>query len=298
MSRTRLAFGSLLIIAAGSHGWAMARFPIDSPLPVGIVNSVVRVAGGGLGSGTVIDRHNDPTGTGGWLCVLTADHVVAESFSWSIGLGDAPGTSYDAQYRFRGPVGSGGLRADIAVLGVHVPNMSSLPLLEIAPVDHPFDIPSGITQAGFGDQGAIGAPRQYDVVSVYGQYRSGKNMIDSSPSFAWDIYQFTSLQGDLDFSPSTGWPPESGESHPLFGDSGGPSLQKDPETQLWELVGVHSAIEATGSVVPEGTRWWDVRAGTYQTWIASQCALVPEPGTIAVIGLGIAFLASRRRRRA
>ncbi|GBC94027.1 hypothetical protein HRbin15_02532 [bacterium HR15] len=300
----------LLLQLLPAPTWGLGRYPGDT-LPAGHprANAVVRVlnVGIGVGTGTVIHIKPDSTG-GGWLCVLTADHVVGDGNTWRIGFGNLDqGWQYEAPIMFRGPQNPDGTWVDLAMLGVRVPNLANLPQMELPTPSAPLHY--YLTVAGFGLQGNPAGPRFYDAGNnTYGVYRSGFNTIDreepGSVSTSTKSYRFDALKYDLDFLPPNGWPPQEGEAHLFSGDSGGPSFQSttgDPETGDWFLVGVHSYSQRTifsngDERASEGAISADVRVGSYLDWIHQTCELVPEPASLLALAAGLVGLAFRRRR--
>lgn len=304
---------ALLAFSFVSGAWPIARHPGDIGVPVGLINATVRVRaiGFGLGTGTVIDVKPDASGPGGWLCVLTADHVVGHGTDgWQVGFGNGTGAGpwqYNAPLMFRGPFDpAGGTWVDLALLGVRVNDLTTLPALTMPTPAAP--VTPGVIQKGFGDTGTIGAPREYDIVAGFGTYRNGRNTIDATPikeigdPATGKNYRYVSLEGDLDFFPPApgAWPPDAGESHFLSGDSGGPTVQQDPSSGQWLLVGVHSASQTNVGYtrVVEGSLWWDVRVGSYLNWVESSCAAVPEPASLVAVLAGVLSVMVGRRRRA
>ncbi len=317
----RILAGSGLIMSCLS-AWPIARHPGDDDrIPQGLINATVRIrtkyegtSDTTLGSGIVIKIHRDSSGPGGWLCVLTADHVVARGREWDIGFGNGggPGTwqlSTVPPHLVEGPRGpEPNTWVDLAVLGVHALDLSILPPLTLPQLSG--EVSYYVTQMGFGDTGTIGDPRRYNIVQGYGTFRSGVNTIDGTSLFrasdpdprTGKIYSFTSLEGDLDFFPQPPppvWPPRLGESHPLRGDSGGPSLQSDGMGN-WLLVGIlaFSETDANYTFVQEGQGWVDVRVGSYLNWINDACQqAIPEPASMTALSAGLLFLTISRLRR-
>lgn len=327
--RWMLLAGAAILFAPNAAG--LGRYPFDTPVPNGIRNAVVRVTGPNadpnlvsVGTGTVFDIHldrpNDPNSPG-WLCVLTADHVVNLNGAWAIGFGDgnaAGGTdpnlnNLTAQQRIKiwGTNNANGqaIFPDVAVLGARFADFSKLPEITLPrlPEFSP-SMSSTLVQAGYGRPGLPrlnGANYEYSAVNQYGTYRAGQNTIDNyRENFQLTggdkDYTFFAFQGDWDrynYAPGL----TGGESYIFSGDSGGPTFVDNDGT--WELVGVHSASQRTLGAVEvarEGVDvWTDVDVATYRMEIERACAqLVPEPSSmIALAAGGIALLARRRRRK-
>lgn len=286
--------------------------------PDPIRNAIVRVEmdeGGSTfaGTGTVIEVHSDGVGLGGWICVLTADHVVRESTgalggTFRVGFGDEGGggvefSSASTTINVAGGPANGTDRVDLGILGVRVADMTTLPAFAL-PTLSAVDDGTTIYLSGYGDQATLDGPnRRYDVVPTFGSILSGFNGVDDQAEFSMAsgsfTYRFDSLEASTMFGPPAPDPAIQGEAHVLAGDSGGPSWT--PFDTGWGLVGVHSVSETHvgggSETVEEGDRLWDVRVASYSTWIDLTCdAVVPEPASFVVIAIGVLGAAARRRR--
>ena len=288
-------------------------------LPADIRNAIVRIGvplPNGVkeyGTGIVIRKKPDQNGTGGWLCVLTADHVVASKDSgWYIAFGDGDVPigrleDYEATIRIRHPVDALGRRVDLAILGVYVQDLTSIP-----------NIPNNITigappnenlvACGYGWAGTRPQNANYYVVTEeFGTFRNGTNTwenLNGTPlqwASSLQTYNFISLQFDLDFDQGG---PNTGEAFVLTGDSGGPSLQF--VNNAWVLTGIHSASqrlfdannsgeEDTGDHARAGFLSVDVRLANYINWINASCAAVPEPFSLTALSAGLLGLLLKRR---
>lgn len=127
-----LLFGiSASLLSSTLPGFSIAQQNTRVNLPADIRNAIVRIGiddGSGAGSGTVI--HVKPAAGGWWLCVLTADHVVGDAQTWSIGFreGGIPRDREDydrlefrATRMFRGPQNNNdNTWVDLAMLGVFI----------------------------------------------------------------------------------------------------------------------------------------------------------------------------------
>jgi len=331
-----------LVAYLASPAWGLARWPDNNnALPDNDprANAVVRVGSinrNDAGTGTVIAIKPDVQGSGGWLCVLTADHVVRGAQEVWIGFGNSnvlpwqrnnPGWGaawhYQAPLVFLGPQNPNNTVVDLAILGVRVPNLANLPPMRLPSIAVPL-VPfiRDIIVAGFGIQADPdpNLPGRYAATGPYGIYRSGRNTIDAlwSPNQwgGWTDnnnnvrYLFDAVVYHLDFDPPAVWLPQRGDAHIFPGDSGGPSFQAvdwngdgdfdDPGE--WRLVGVHSASQRgiinNRLVATVGDRSIDVNAGAYWRWIDRTCKLVPEPASVIALAVGLMGLAYGRRRRA
>lgn len=320
----RLAMLSLCV-AASLVGLTQPAFSLaeqnmsEQRLPNSIRNAIVRVGGLILdeyGTGIVIKRKRDRQGTGGWLCVLTADHVLArtsdEDRHWYIGFldGDVPEygeRDYRASIRIRHR-DARGKRADLAILGVYIPDFSRIPEI---PDSIPIAAPIAevhLVACGYGWHGTRQQrPNRYVVHDSFGTFRNGKNYWEDTNGATHTFtqheitYEYSSIKFDLDF------PDENrGEAHVLPGDSGGPSLQLSNGN--WVLTGIHSSgsrlvdannngVEDDGDYAEEGHFSIDVRLIDYIEWINASCNAVPEPFSLTALCTGLLGLALCRRKQ-
>jgi hypothetical protein len=316
------------IFASATLG--LGRYPFDAVIPDSLRNTVVRVTGPNanpnlvsVGTGTVFHiAYDDPQNqnSGGWLCVLTADHVVNLDGSWAIGFGDGnPAGNTDpalnnltAQRRIKvwgtRNANNETIFPDVAVLGARFANRKNLPEMTLPRLaEHSPSLSNDLVQSGYGRPGLPrlnGANYEYAAPNQYGTYRAGQNTIDR---YVNDFelagpknYKFLAFQGDWDrFQYGPGL--TGGESYIFSGDSGGPTFVDNEG--IWDLVGVHSASQRTlgeFEVAREGTDLWtDVDVATYRMEIERACLeVVPEPSSMIALAAGGLALLARRRRKA
>ncbi|MBL9171903.1 MAG: hypothetical protein JNL10_00080, partial [Verrucomicrobiales bacterium] len=173
--RTALMYLSL---AAASLTYGIGIDPYD-PLVLSdtVKQSIVRIQGSHvdafnspdpdsiLGTGTIIDVHRDATGTGGWLCILTADHVAGHhlgagltSPEWKVGFGggtasgtwDIVANSATAKV-VRGPVDKDDNRVDLAVLAVRYADVTRFQPVLLAQAT----VGESVILAGYGGQATL-----------------------------------------------------------------------------------------------------------------------------------------------
>lgn len=336
-----------LVLTSRVH--AIGRAPQGNfGLPADVAGATVRVTGSHVegpandpervtqrGSGVVINIKRDATGNGGFICVLTADHVAGQQLNtpvgqnwrtpqWQIGfgngtLGGGPWiTLTDPAMVFRPPAAGNGNRIDLTLLGAHVDDvrtLTSVPLFQgVANVP--------LAQAGYGDDvlanaALVNGARNYTIPGPndqgqrYGTYRDGINQVDAienTPAvpIGVDTYLDSALRSHLAFLPAGGALPITfGASYILTGDSGGPAFERNTgiANSPWQLVGIHSISQtqdATGkmdgySVVLENSIQYDVNVGQYLNFINNSCAAVPEPMATLVAVIGGLMLMGRRR---
>lgn len=304
------------VVSLSGQAYSLAITPLTQVfLPPGISNSQVRIkslvapgGAGGVGTGTVIDFKPDSSGPGGWVCVLTADHVIASDatpFTYhEVSFGDIGGggptfTSTTGIVTLRGPW-NGTSRVDLGMIGFYAADLSTLPAITLPTLGGaaPGDV---IDVDGYGLTATLdGVNRRYLVnEGTYGNLLASFNVVDSNPLFTVTsgptTYTYTSNRSTVVFGPPGGTAIQA-NAHLLPGDSGGASWKLGTNT----LVGVHSASELIGSFgsrrVEEGYHWWDVRVESYRPWIEDACMVVPEPWPFLPLGIGVLVLLRRRRK--
>jgi len=316
MQLRTLILTALAVVPAWSHALAISAlnqlFPGDE-----ITNAIVRVRAGpnedswGRGSGTIIDRRPDESGPGGWICVLTADHVVSfalGSYDYQeIGFGgeSAPGLRFKSTTTVinvvRGPVNPDGSRVDMAILGIRVPDLSVLPDFEVPTIASPG---TTHTVAGYGQTATFdGANRRYLVdPGVGGDLLVSFNTFADLTVKSISFYEYASIRYTTEFGPTDPTMPAiHAEAHTLRGDSGGPSWRASGSSG-WSIVGVHSASTSRlfegRSWVGDHDEWWDVQVDAYSDWVRTGCAAaVPEPASLLALTVGFAACLRRRTRR-
>lgn len=237
---------------------ALAIVPDTGPdLDFGFVGQV-----GGTGSGTAIMQR----------AVLTAKHVGGTTFHLN-------GVTYNAVERIEHPT------IDIAILnfGVDLPGWHAM-----GNTANPGDT---ITMVGYGSTGVLnGAGNGYTITGGGGTRRKGTNVFDfrqDVTNFGPSILSFLRVNGDAVVA---------------GGDSGGGFFVNN------RLVGVTAFLFSTKPTLPSygfasqngdvpyfGSGAIDLTNSAINTWV--QANAVPEPASMAVIGLGVAALIRRRRNR-
>lgn len=299
------------------HALAVSWTTEIHPAPA-IQNAIVRVYAGNAtgfagGSGTIIDIQHDASGAGGWLCVLTADHVIAPATGagafTQVAFGDAGGGGLTFDSRtitvnsLRGPMFDTTHRVDLGLLGVRVADLTTLPDINIPFIGTPRIGSHTSYISGYGLTATLNpAMRRYEVSpGTYGTQLTGFSGWIEQPVFEFGDYKYEAVLYATHFGPTDpSLPATDGTAHPLPGDSGGPSWSMESFT--WTVNGVHSVSSKTtlpdgSEVVTDGMLFRDVRVASYSDWVTTGCvSVVPEPGSIVVIVLGTSAILMRRRK--
>ncbi len=277
------------------------------------------------GSGTIIDHKRDANGDG-WLCILTADHVVSVT-------GAAAGATY-AQVGFDTDNGSSanlnatplanasfvarkaGAAVDIAVLGIRYGVFDAS---YNASVRELFTYGTGardITSIGYGSSGTYVPQRGY--ARTVNSWQTQRYVNNKAETFAvrtpFGGYTFDAMEWDVD-APNTGTS-VVGEGTILDGDSGGGVFFSEPVNDNRfnptpmvfgnKLIGVNSyaQIDYADPEYTDGLVRWGYTNGAvkitpaYKTWIEQQCQVVPEPASMTALALGAATMLRRRKKTA
>ena len=314
------ACGVAVLGSLSASSWCLALWNTAYNLPQDVANGIVKIkSAGGSGTGTILDVHlDDPSDfdAGAAVCVLTADHVLLDANnvglvnSYQIGLKDGGAYEYATGLAVRGPTNGDGTRVDLGMLGFHVDSYTGF-LAQMRNPSAGIHLPgvssmfAGTTMelGGYGNTNVTPVTsQQYTIKNEFGTLRVATDQADEVGT-AYTIngggtanYSYSSLRGKLHFGLNAdGVTVDNGSAYVLSGDSGGPTYFSNGGQ--YSLVGVHSAstTRANGTVQP-GDQWKDVYLNGYTDWINQSCAAVPEPTTIAAVGLGLAALVRRRRK--
>ena len=278
------------------------------------------------GTGTIIGNHN--VDGRGWLCVLTADHVLSSTGNFGGALVSRPGIAFSnsAQASGNSPYLDAGPRvrrngangtSDLAVMGVRYgafsPAYDAL-VRNVVPATAFFFF----SDIGYGDEGRLlnvdgmGGPDGYQAQGVYGTERYLNDKIGTfQANFSFIGYTYEAAHWFVENPADPGAIQGSGTT---FGaDSGSPyfssELMTDLNNDIFEfytnnLFAVHTGPAATQQFggmpyKPFGFNNFGVAlTGADVEWIHESCdyVVVPEPTTVVLIFVGIAAIALGRGR--
>jgi hypothetical protein len=277
------------------------------------------------GTGTIVGHHN-MNGVG-WLCVLTADHVLSSTGQFGGALKDKPGVAFgnsgkasgNSPYRPASPRvrrnGASGT-SDLAVLGVRYgaydPALDGL-VRNVVPATAFFEF----SDVGYGNEGrlvnfdAMGGPDGYQAQDVYGTQRYFNDKIGTfQANFSFIGYTYEAAHWFIDDPAAMGSVQGSGTT---FGaDSGSPyfssELITDTNNDILEFFSDNVFAVHTG---PAATQMFDGKqykpfgynnhgvalSSADVDWIRESCDIVtvPEPTAFVLLVLGIGVLRLRRR---
>ncbi len=270
------------------------------------------------GTGTIVDNVN--VNGQGWLCVLTADHVVSQTGTRTgatvsqpgIAFGNSAVDSGDSLYIKATPEqvyrrGPNGL-IDIALLGINYGAFDAnyTPLVRnLVTASAFFDF----TDIGYGNEGKRVAGG-YQAQNRYGTERYfNEKIVTFNTTFSALGYTYDSAQYFVQDPTANTAPAGSGTT--FDADSGSPYFTT--EADFDEANGfsyftnnqfaVHTGSTPVGNppagFKPDGSRQWSVALSAADLqWIAESCALVPEPGCVGILIVWGAVSVAWRRRAA
>jgi hypothetical protein len=316
---TRIGKRFLLVILVLGRGEALGIGPDNQTLNP-TLDGVVRVLfdnnlGGGVGefvgTGSLIDNRN--VNGQGWLCVLTADHVVSSDDTPSgatvkspgIALGNSNNTTGNSAYLPAGPVFRRGPtgRVDIALLGVNYGPFSAgyTPLVRKLVAANNFS--QYFSAIGYGEEGQVVAG------GFQAQHRNGtQRYLNEHADFVSNYSSLGYLYNAARWrtnDPNDPMVTVKGTGATFGGDSGAPYFSNtqmhDESNDIYYLTNdqfaVHTASDRGPDFKPFGTMNYGVALDDADLqWIHDSCMAVPEPaaGTILIV-LMIRLIAHRRR---
>ena len=259
------------------------------------------------GTGSIIDNM-DVRGQG-WLCVLTADHVVSTTgrrggalvTDPGIGFGNSGNDTGNSAYMKAGAgmVWRGGpdTNKDLAVMAVNYgafdPTYTPL-VRHLVPATAFFNF----SDLGYGNEGALVAGG-FQAQNRYGtqRYLNEKIGVFTAPTFSALGYTYEAAEwfvGDPLAATSI-----AGTGTTFDADSGSPYFSTeqvyDPHNELYYATDNQFAVH-TGTIPKDGdpagfksfgtTNFGVALTTTDITWIETQCALVPEPAGFVLLILG------------
>ncbi len=316
----RVGVSALLFVLACQSAWAIGP---DNQTINPTFDSVVRVLfdsglGGGIGefsgTGTVIGNAN--VNGEGWLCVLTADHVVSNGMGMMSanrptlpGLGIAFGNSGNdtgnsaylrAQRVLRPNFNDGPKDVDIAVLSINYGLFNPLftPLVRTLVPATAFFFFSDV---GYGEEGKLNlANSRYDGQGKFGtqRYFNDKITLFQAGFNSFLDYNYEAAVWFVTGPNAMGAIAGTGAAFP--GDSGSPLFSSETNGTFFtnNEFGVVTAGETDGmGNIPFGAKQFAVALTRDQiAWIEHSCA-IPEPASVCLFGIGVVVLVGYAFRR-
>jgi len=270
------------------------------------------------GTGSIIGNHNiDGVG---WLCVLTADHVISTNGKKSGGIVDAPGIAFGNSIKTSGnsPYFVGQVfgrystngTSDIAVLGVpygaYNPAYDNLVVHLVTASGFFF-----FTDIGYGNEGKL-ITGGYQAQNKYGTERFLNDKIGTfEANYTRDGYTFEGAEwyvtdpADPNHIAGSGTTFDADSGSPYFSSATnfdeGTGLNYRTDNQF----AVHSGIRfaaSTNNPVPTiafgSTLIGDALSANDLVWIENLCDAVPEPSAVVLSAVGILVILHWRRTRA